>query len=58
MAQAFGQYLVENNKKGSIVNTASMSATIVNIPQGQASYNASKAGVVHLTKSLAVEWVA
>ena len=28
----------------------------VNIPQGQASYNASKAGVVHLTKSLAVEW--
>jgi len=57
VAQAFGQYLVENNKKGSIVNTASMSATIVNIPQGQASYNASKAGVVHLTKSLAVEWV-
>ena len=34
-----------------------MSATIVNIPQGQASYNASKAAVVHLTKSLAVEWV-
>ena len=57
VAQAFGQYLVANNKKGSIVNTASMSATIVNIPQGQASYNASKAGVVHLTKSLAVEWV-
>lgn len=57
VAQAFAQYLVANNKKGSIVNTASMSATIVNIPQGQASYNASKAGVVHLTKSLAVEWV-
>ena len=33
-----------------------MSATIVNIPQGQASYNASKAGVRHLTKSLAIEW--
>ncbi len=57
VAQAFAQYLVANNKKGNIVNTASMSATIVNIPQGQASYNASKAGVVHLTKSLAVEWV-
>ena len=42
--------------KGSIVNTASMSARIVNIPQRQASYNASKAGVAHLTRSLAVEW--
>ncbi|NMB42755.1 MAG: SDR family oxidoreductase [Clostridiales bacterium] len=57
VAQAFGRYLVANNKKGNIVNTASMSATIVNVPQGQASYNASKAAVVHLTKSLAVEWV-
>ena len=34
-----------------------MSATIVNIPQPQASYNASKAAVKHLTKSLAVEWI-
>jgi NAD(P)-dependent dehydrogenase (short-subunit alcohol dehydrogenase family) len=56
VAQTFGRYLVTHNKKGNIVNTASMSATIVNIPQGQASYNASKAAVVHLTKSLAVEW--
>lgn len=56
VAQAFGRYLVAQNKQGNIVNTASMSATIVNIPQGQASYNASKAGVAHLTKSLAVEW--
>jgi NAD(P)-dependent dehydrogenase (short-subunit alcohol dehydrogenase family) len=40
---------------GSIVNTASMSAHIVNVPQPQCSYNASKAGVVHLTKSMAVE---
>lgn len=56
MAQAFGRYLMKHGKKGSIVNTASMSATIVNIPQGQASYNSSKAGVAHLTKSLAVEW--
>lgn len=57
VAQAFARYLVANGKKGSIVNTASMSATIVNVPQSQASYNASKAAVVHLTKSLAVEWV-
>lgn len=56
VAQAFARYLVANEKSGNIVNTASMSGTIVNIPQAQASYNASKAGVVHLTKSLAVEW--
>jgi sorbose reductase len=56
VAQAVGRYFVKNNIKGSIVSTASMSATIVNIPQKQASYNASKAAVVHLTKSLAVEW--
>lgn len=41
---------------GSIINTASMSAHIVNVPQPQCSYNASKAGVVQLTKSLAIEW--
>ncbi|WP_368901189.1 SDR family oxidoreductase [Oceanobacillus oncorhynchi] len=56
MAQAFGKYLINRNKKGAIVNTASMSGSIVNYPQRQASYNASKAGVVQLTKSLAVEW--
>lgn len=56
VAQAFARWLVAHNKQGNIVNTASMSATIVNIPQGQASYNSSKAGVAHLTKSLAVEW--
>ena len=56
VAQAFGRYLVANKKTGNIVNTASMSGTIVNVPQGQASYNSSKAAVAHLTKSLAVEW--
>ncbi|WP_413691923.1 SDR family oxidoreductase [Psychromonas sp. KJ10-2] len=55
VAQAFARYLIANQKTGNIVNTASMSGSIVNIPQCQASYNASKAGVVHLTKSLAVE---
>ncbi len=43
-------------KRGSIVNIASMSGTIVNRGLLQAHYNASKAGVVHLTKSLAMEW--
>lgn len=56
VAQAFAKYLIDHDKTGNIVNTASMSATIVNVPQQQASYNASKAGVKHLTKSLAVEW--
>ena len=41
---------------GKIINTASMSAHIVNTPQHQAAYNTSKAGVVHLTRSLAAEW--
>jgi len=56
VAKEFGKYLIARNKKGAIVNTASMSGSIVNFPQEQASYNASKAGVIHLTKSLAVEW--
>ena len=46
------------NRKGSIINTASMSGHIVNVPQPQCAYNASKAGVIMLTKSLAVEWAA
>jgi NAD(P)-dependent dehydrogenase (short-subunit alcohol dehydrogenase family) len=41
---------------GRIINIASMSGLIVNRPQPQASYNASKAAVIHLTKSLAAEW--
>ena len=56
VAQTAGRYFIEKGKKGSIVNTASMSGHIVNIPQPQASYNSSKAGVIQLTKSLAVEW--
>ncbi|QXG75015.1 SDR family oxidoreductase [Modestobacter sp. L9-4] len=43
---------------GSIVTIASMSGNhVVNVPQQQAAYNASKAGVVALTKSLAYEWI-
>lgn len=41
---------------GKIVNTASMSGHIANQPQHQACYNASKAAVLHLTRSLAAEW--
>ena len=41
---------------GKIINTASMSGHIVNTPQNQTPYNVSKAGVLHMTKSLAAEW--
>ncbi len=42
---------------GSIINIASMSGVIVNRGLKQVHYNASKAGVIHMTKSLAMEWV-
>lgn len=54
-AQAAGKVMLKQGS-GSIINTASMSAHIVNVPQPQCAYNASKAGVIQLTKSLAVEW--
>jgi len=41
---------------GKIINTASMSGHISNTPQNQVAYNTSKAGVLHLTRSLAAEW--
>jgi NAD(P)-dependent dehydrogenase (short-subunit alcohol dehydrogenase family) len=44
------------NRRGKIINIASMSARIVNYPQPHVDYNTSKAGVVMLTKSLAAEW--
>jgi NAD(P)-dependent dehydrogenase (short-subunit alcohol dehydrogenase family) len=43
--------------KGSIVNIASMSGVIVNRGLKQCHYNASKAGVIHMSKSMAMEWV-
>lgn len=55
-AQAFGRGLLEARLPGSAVLIASMSGVIVNVPQWAASYNASKAAVSHLGKSLAVEW--
>ena len=44
------------HREGSIVNIASMSGVIVNRGLLQAHYNASKAAVIHLSKSLAMEW--
>jgi NAD(P)-dependent dehydrogenase (short-subunit alcohol dehydrogenase family) len=51
----FGKVMLAQGK-GSIINTASMSGIVSNIPQPQSAYNASKAGVIMLTKSLAGEW--
>lgn len=56
MAVAVARTMIAKGIKGSIINMASMSGTIVNVPQCQAAYNASKAGVIHMTKSLAIEW--
>lgn len=53
--RAFGKHML-TAKSGSIVNIGSMSGFIVNKPQEQCYYNASKAAVHHLTKSLAAEW--
>ena len=53
--RAFGRQMLESGA-GSIVNIGSMSGLVVNKPQPQSFYNASKAAVHHLTKSLAAEW--
>ncbi len=53
--RAFGKHMLRA-KTGTIVNIGSMSGFIVNKPQEQCYYNASKAAVHHLTKSLAAEW--
>ncbi len=55
MSQEVGAHMVAR-KKGSIVNIGSISGMIVNRPQMQPAYNASKAAVHQLTKSLAAEW--
>jgi sorbose reductase len=52
-----GKPLDSTYTTGSFIATASISGHIVNIPQLQAAYNAAKAGVIQLCKSLAVEWV-
>ena len=53
--QAEGRAML-GRKRGSIINIASMSGSIVNRGLTQVHYNASKAAVIHLTKSLAMEW--
>ena len=52
---AGGRHMAEGGG-GSIINVGSISGMIVNRPQWQPAYNASKAAVHQLTKSLAAEW--
>ena len=54
-AREFGKHMLAASS-GAIVNIGSMSGFIVNRPQPQSYYNASKAAVHQLTKSLAAEW--
>ena len=56
VARSAASIMIKRGIAGSIINNASMSGSVVNIPQMQASYNASKAGLIHLTRSLAIEW--
>lgn len=53
--RSFGKRMLER-RRGAIVNLGSMSGFVVNKPQKQAFYNASKAAVHQLTRSLAAEW--
>ncbi|CAN9337879.1 unnamed protein product [Alternaria alternata] len=51
-----GKWWIENQVDGRILIVSSMSGSIVNRPQKQSAYNASKAASAHLMKSLASEW--
>ena len=53
--RAFGKRMLER-RHGAIVTVGSMSGFISNKPQKQVDYNASKAALHHLTRSLAGEW--
>jgi NAD(P)-dependent dehydrogenase (short-subunit alcohol dehydrogenase family) len=55
-AQAAARVMVRQGRGGVIINTASMSGHIINIPQQVGHYCASKAAVIHLTKAMAVEF--
>jgi NAD(P)-dependent dehydrogenase (short-subunit alcohol dehydrogenase family) len=54
MTQAFGRYLIQTHRSGAIVNIASAHAIVGSA--GQAPYGISKAGIVQMTRMLAIEW--
>jgi NAD(P)-dependent dehydrogenase (short-subunit alcohol dehydrogenase family) len=54
-AQAAARAMLAQGRGGSIINTASMSGSIINVPQQVGHYCTSKAAVIHMTKAMAVE---
>ncbi|HEY0121322.1 MAG TPA: SDR family oxidoreductase [Rhizobium sp.] len=54
--RAFGRHMLNNPAGGRIINIGSISGQIAPKPQPQCHYNATKAAVHMLTKSLAAEW--
>ncbi|GME74729.1 hypothetical protein B5S28_g3201 [[Candida] boidinii] len=56
VSQSFARPLIKAGKAGAVVLIGSMSGTIVNTPQNQVAYNMTKAGVIHMARSLACEW--
>lgn len=56
MAKTVANAMINAKAGGSIIFIASMSGSIVNYPQNQCGYNASKAGVIQLTRNLSAEW--
>jgi len=57
-AQAAARAMVKQGRGGVIITTASMSGHVINIPQQEGHYCASKAAVIQLTKAMAVEFAA
>ncbi|RAU93340.1 short-chain dehydrogenase [Mycobacterium colombiense] len=55
-AQAAARAMVAQGRGGVIINTASMSGSIINVPQQVGHYCAAKAAVIQLTKAMAVEF--
>lgn len=55
-AVAVAKHLMDRQAPGSIIMIGSMSGAVINVPQPQTPYNASKAAVRHMAASLAVEW--
>jgi len=56
-AQALASRCRAGKRPGNVINIASMSSFVVNVPQQQMPYNVSKAAVSMLTKCLAIEWL-
>lgn len=57
VAKEAARVMIEKGIKGSIINIASMSGHIINIPQKQAAYSASKAGISNMTRALTIELI-